>query len=508
MTACDDESLTGTARYNLRQQPEKRISILDLKNKELLFLNSAMTEQNPFNSTADILSWLRERNNEVQVTIRKIRFSELKQWHFAPDTGNLVHDSGKFFSIEGIHVKTNWGAVNEWTQPIINQPEIGYLGIITKIFDGVLYFLMQAKVEPGNINNVQISPTLQATKSNYTQVHKGGKSLYLEYFINQSEHTVLLDQLQSEQGARFLKKRNRNIILHVEDEIPVHDDFCWMTLGQIKKLIHTDNTVNMDTRTVISGISYGNFQSDVADFYNSVSPDTGKENTFSKGLLKSLIDCENSLYSFDDILSWLTQLKCEYELVTDHVPLKYVTGWSRNDYEIYDEVQKYFKVIAVDVGISSREVQQWTQPLIEPAQEGICAFIVKEINGIYHFLIQAKVECGNMDILEIAPTVQCMTGNYKNTSKGNLPFLEYVLTCSPDQVCYSCYQSEEGGRFYQEQNKNVVIEAGNSFPVDIPNNYNWLTLNQLLAFLKFNNFLNIQARSLVSSLIFCTHEPG
>jgi len=474
--------------------------------KELLFLNSAMTEYNPFITTKEILGWLKKRNDEVTVNINKIRFSELKQWHFMQDGGNLVHESGKFFSIEGIHIKTNWGDVNEWTQPIINQPEIGYLGMITRVFDGILYFLMQAKIEPGNINNVQLSPTLQATKSNYTQIHRGIKSLYLDYFINQSDYTVLLDQLQSEQGARFLKKRNRNIILLVEDDIPLHDDFRWMTLGQIKKLIHTDNMVNMDTRTVISGISYGNFQSDVVDFYNSISFDTGKDNKFNKGLLKSLLDCENSLRSLDDILSWLTQLKCSYELMAESIPLNKVSGWSSNDYEIYDNNHEYFKVIAVEVNISSREVQQWSQPLVEPAEDGICALIVKEINGIYHFLIQAKVECGNMDILEMAPTVQCLTGNYRNTDKGALPYLDYVLSSTPDRIRYNTHQSEEGGRFYQEQNQNMIIEADDTFPVDVPENYRWLTLNQLLTFLKFNNYLNIQARSLISSLIFCTHE--
>ena len=32
-----------------------------------------------------------------------------------------------------------------WKQPIINQPEIG-LGFITKEFNGILHFLVQAKV--------------------------------------------------------------------------------------------------------------------------------------------------------------------------------------------------------------------------------------------------------------------------------------------------------------------------------------------------------------------------
>ena len=34
-----------------------------------------------------------------------------------------------------------------------------------------------------------------------------------------SEEDILLDQLQSEQGGRFLKKRNRNIIITVDEEI-------------------------------------------------------------------------------------------------------------------------------------------------------------------------------------------------------------------------------------------------------------------------------------------------
>ena len=88
---------------------------------------------------------------------------------------------------------------------------------------------MQAKIEPGNINAVQLSPTLQATKSNYTQVHKGNLPNYLEYFLDdRTDVTVLLDQLQSEQGARFFKKRNRNIIIEVTSDIEVKEDFCWL----------------------------------------------------------------------------------------------------------------------------------------------------------------------------------------------------------------------------------------------------------------------------------------
>ena len=141
------------------------------------------------NSSETLSQWIQGRNQEVEVSVEQIPFTEMKGWYADAD-GSIRHESGRFFSIEGIHVNTDVYDIPEWEQPIINQPEIGYLGILTKEFDGVLYFLMQAKIEPGNVNCVQISPTLQATKSNYTQVHGGRKAAYLDYFRNAQPHFI------------------------------------------------------------------------------------------------------------------------------------------------------------------------------------------------------------------------------------------------------------------------------------------------------------------------------
>jgi dTDP-4-dehydro-6-deoxy-alpha-D-glucopyranose 2,3-dehydratase len=121
---------------------------------------------------------------------------------------------------------------------------------------------------------------------------------------------------------------------------------------------------------------------------------------------------------------------------------------------------------------------------------------------VMHFAVQAKLECGNHDIIEFAPTVQCLTGNYRDTKEGVLPFLDYVLHASGDQVYFDALQSEEGGRFFREQNRNMIIIAGDEFSDDLPPNYIWMTLQQLSTFLKFNNYLNIQARSLIAAISF------
>jgi len=469
------------------------------------FVKSALTKDGFYLKNDQILKWLYDRRNAIKVNIQKIKFSELVNWGFEKETHNLVHSSGKFFSIEGIKVNTNWGSALEWTQPIINQPEIGYLGILTKKIDGVLHFLMQAKIEPGNINYVQLSPTLQATKSNYTQVHKGNPPNYLEYFRNRtSSSVVLLDQLQSEQGARFLRKRNRNIILETNEEIEIKEDFCWLTLGQIHHFLGYDNVINMDTRTVISGIPFGNYSRDTINLYEAITPMHSQDLEFSSGMFLSAIENDNHKYSFEEIISWITELKSKYELTVDRIPINELKDWNISETKISHKDGKYFNIIPVHAEIENREVSAWTQPLVESVQEGIIAFVVKKFKGVFHFLVQAKLEAGNLDIIELAPTVQCLTGNYrKGMNEYEVPFLDYVLeNMDSDKVKYNTYQSEEGGRFYREQNKNLIIDAGDDFSEDLPENYCWITLNQLKTFIQFNNYLNIQARSLISAIKF------
>jgi oxidase EvaA len=465
------------------------------------FLKSATCESREQLETNSILEWIHDQSNQVKVEVERVPFNCMEHWSFDPISGSLKHDSGKFFSVEGIRVETNWGSLKTWDQPIINQPEIGYLGFIVKNIEGVLHFLLQAKIEPGNINRVQLSPTIQATRSNYTQIHNGAKPKYLEYFQNVRPENVLLDQLQSEQGARFLMKRNRNIIIATDDQIPCYSNFIWLTLKQIKELMSYDNTINMNTRTVISGICYGASLVENQGLIHDTKISHTTEN-YRRAFLESVVNPTNSVHSISDIIHFLTDLKSRYDLLIDRIPLGDVEGWQVSDIEISRLDGKYFKVIGVNVSIGNREVASWQQPMIQPSQPGICAFICKKINGTTHLLVQAKLECGNRDVIELAPTVQCLTGDYRHPDSKPVPFLDYVLDAPEGQVVLDALQSEEGGRFYREQNRNLIIIADDSFAEELPETYIWMTLNQLHYFNRFNNYLNIQARSLMAAIPF------
>ena len=445
----------------------------------------------PSGSVDDIRDWVKKRNQSVAVDVDLVDFAALKQWQFHPATGDLEHESGRFFAIRGVSVETEgyFPGNKCWSQPIIDQPEVGFLGIIVQERNGVLCFLLQAKIEPGNLNHVQLSPTLQATRSNYMRIHGGRKPLFLDYFREAGKYKVWLDQLQSEQGGRFLHKRNRNIIIEVTEPIPEHSDFIWVTLGQLKTLMTYDNVVNMDTRTVISGLGW--HAADTSALSERVSSRRGR------ALLASLTHGLDP-HSVNEILFWLSDLKSRYLLHTKVIPLREVEEWTIGKDEIVRPDRKFFRVVGAQVTIGNREVTTWSQPLVQPMQKGLCGLLVKQINGIMYFLIQAKMECGNLDVVELAPTVQCLTGSYTSGSPFALP---EILNASPEQIVFDTWQSEEGGRFYFEQNRNLVVEVRDDFPEnDLPRNFKWMTLGQLREFLRFNNYLNIQLRSLLAAL--------
>jgi dTDP-4-dehydro-6-deoxy-alpha-D-glucopyranose 2,3-dehydratase len=447
-------------------------------------------------SMADFFSWFAERAKANRQDVDLVPLAELTGWRFQPDTGNLGHASGRFFTVEGLRVRTDHGGQRRWCQPIIVQPEVGLLAILVKEFGGVPHYLMQAKVEPGNVNGLQLSPTVQATRSNYTRVHGGSGIKYLEHFVAPRRGRVLVDVLQSEQGAWFLHKRNRNMIVEVTEDVPVDEDFCWLTLDQIRQLLRLDHVVNMDARTVLSCIppTLGRPAADGARL--------ATDGTFAQAVRRSLAT-DDALHSTREMLSWLTEVRARTELVQQRIPLDDVgaDGWRCTPARIFRDDGRFFEVVGVDVRATKREVVSWQQPLIAPVGPGLLALLVKRIDGVLHALVQARIEAGALNVAELAPTVHCRPGNYAGLPADRHPrFLDYVQTIDPAQIRYEAQHSEEGGRFYHAQNRYLVVEVGEDFPVDASPEHRWLSLHQLCDLLLHSNYLNVELRTLLACI--------
>ena len=145
-------------------------------------------------------NWFNNQKKHNKINVDIIDISKINDWK--ADNNKIFHISKKFFQIIGIKVNTNFFKKN-WDQPIILQNELGILGILKNLKNNK--YLLQAKVEPGNKNKIQLSPTVQATKSNFSQIHGGKKVPYLNFFLKQNKKQIFN---QSEQGFRYLYKFN------------------------------------------------------------------------------------------------------------------------------------------------------------------------------------------------------------------------------------------------------------------------------------------------------------
>jgi dTDP-4-dehydro-6-deoxy-alpha-D-glucopyranose 2,3-dehydratase len=441
-------------------------------------------------SNAQFHQWLDARRRQQVQRVERIPFAAMRSWSFRPGSGNLAHDTGRFFAVEGLRVETDFGPVPAWTQPIISQPEIGILGIVVREFDGVLHCLIQAKTEPGNANGVQLAPTVQATKSNYTGVHRGAAVPYLAHFRDPAPHRVLADVLQSEQGTWFYRKRNRNMVVELDHDIEVRDDFCWLTIGQLHELLLVDNLVAMDTRTVLSCLPYG-----------GGLPDLVPSAELKAAIDRSATGVAGSVHRTSEILSWITARQAEHELRTELMPLREVRDWTRSEMSISHGLGVFFSVIAVDVQANSREVSGWTQPMIEPHGVGINAMLVRRFDGVLHALVNARVEPGFLNVVELAPTVQCTPENYAHLPPASLPpMLDLVLGRRSEQVLFDVELAEEGGRFYHPACRYLIVEVFDEIPIEVRPEFRWMTLHQLSGLLQHSHYLNVQARTLVTCL--------
>ncbi|MGV9566239.1 NDP-hexose 2,3-dehydratase family protein [Streptomyces sp. NPDC003480] len=439
--------------------------------------------------TPDPDAFLKERSASATHRVDELPLNALPGWR-AGDA--IVHDSGRFFSVEGVSVRTNFGPVPEWTQPIIVQPDIGILGILVKRIGGVHHFLMQAKMEPGNSDLVQYAATVQATQSNYERVHGGRSTPYLDYFLEHAERRVVFDQLLSEHGDWYLFKRNRNMIVEVpeDEDVPVAEDFTWLTLGQLRRQLQRGNRVNMNARTVLSAISY----------VTADGPVAGDEprDPFHRQVVEShTVGGEDAEVSA--AITWLIDQKAKYTLDVRRIPLDDMHEWVRGTDVIRHREDRYFRIVGTSVTATSREVSTWSQPMLEPTPGNVVALLCQRQSGVLRVLVQAMVQPGLTDRLELAGTVHLSPGRY--TGPDDRPPLAAYVDAPESWVRLDASQSEDGGRFLHADTRHLVVEVPEDHVVEAPDNYRWMTLGLLSRLIRAGYYVNIEARSLIACLL-------
>jgi oxidase EvaA len=213
-------------------------------------------------SLDEFAQWYLAQQENCSMQVTDIALNECRGWHIDEEKGDVTHESGEFFKVQGVRVSMSQDReVGEggWDQPMVTQVGFvgGLLGLLRKRIDGIPHYLVEAKAEPGNPDLVQISPTLQATFSNLKRAHGGNKPRFAELFEEPEEYNalVLFRQWMSEDGGRLHLKKNMGMLVEVDDDYPIPDDmptFTWASLYQLKALLKNQSWVNPHIRGIIS----------------------------------------------------------------------------------------------------------------------------------------------------------------------------------------------------------------------------------------------------------------
>ena len=187
----------------------------------------------------------------------------------------------------------------------------------------------------------------------------------------------------------------------------------------------------------------------------------------------------------------------EVNIVT--VPLNQLVDWKIDEYGITCKQQADFMVRYYNIEISGREVQHWTQPLFKAIGMATFGLITKKYGGGRKFLVRIKPEMGSFDKAEIGPSIQWEPSHYLYNDNNIENLFRNRLENNNGVMCHVIL-SEEGGRFYHEENRNVVLEISEDELTEIPDDYMWLDYATLNFLIQINNCLNIQIRNLLSLL--------
>ena len=404
--------------------------------------------------------WLniQKKENKIRVKVKKLK--SLKNWNFSNQS--IYHYSGKFFRIIGIEVTSNFEGKN-WDQPIIVQNELGILGIIKDKTKEK--YLLQAKVEPGNKNKLQLSPTVQATKSNYQRVH-GGKSIpFLKFFLSKKKSFIS----QSEQGYRYLFKFNNNSLIEISKKIKVLKNFYWFSKKDLENLIKKKNILNMDTISVFSSFV--------------------KKNKNDYPIQKT-----------HEINKWIKGRDKKYKLKIKIKPLINLKHWKIKPLSIVHKNRKHFSIIGIKINANKREIHEWEQPIIKGKEMGFVGFLMKEFNKTNHYLCRYNKKPGLKK-----STLSCSVNtsdlkNFKQNSKlknfQKKLIKNYFLNKKNDLTnIYDNILSDEGGRFYNCEIRYKALKLKEDMSIKIPENYLWLSQNQMIEMIKRKK-IDIEARLL------------
>lgn len=436
--------------------------------------------------TNGLVRWLGERREAVAAFTRPIGWHDSDEWQSR--NGTMARRAGGFFTIRGFRVESDDPSWSGQELPMIDQPEVGILGFLTRtVPGGDTEILVQAKTEPGNISLTQIGSTVQATVSNYSQVHGGNATPYLGLFRSRIGGGRSVDVEQSEQGTVFLGKYNRNVLIRLSSGAPEPEggSFAWHPAADLLDALGTDYAVNTDARSVLVCSQWEHLLSGRPPFAQHASGSFG-------GMLGDSYHAAGVPAETAGVTEWLAGMRSASHFDLEPVPLEALQGWTLDVEGLRsDDTGRFVRLF--DVSADDREVPHWQQPLVGSTVLNRVVLACRQHRDGLQFLVRMSPEPGFGEGVQLGPTAQSALALPSG------PLNEFALDAG--RTVLTVDQSEEGGRFYRTVNRYEIrlIDEGEEPPPD--EGARWLTLGSLHRLARMRGYLTNEMRSAMSLLL-------
>ena len=404
-------------------------------------------------SAADLESFAASVRNKSKFTMEPIKLSEQEQWLVKDDC--LSHKSGGFFSLCGYRDR-------DFEALVLFQPQGAFNGMAIYCEAGRVYLLLQARVEPGNSRLVQWGPTVQSTPANYLRLHGGKKTAYLEYFFEyQPGIKVLENSTQLDLGRRYYQKTKLLSYVQLDKMCPCAENMMWVPLDVLAQTVGNDNFLNTDLRSMLGVFDWDSLIGESLSAYVSGNLSLP---------IKRQPRASGELVSIKELSEW--------ELTDDGIEAKGNVATSAKLYE---------------VTCTNREVAQWVQPLFLCEGTGLIVLYQRLNNGSLEFLLRRGKEFGVSGNDVYLPSELVDSSQNKQ------------VDLLPGEVLVDLLQSEEGGRFLENENRYQLIQVQSN--VKGGRDRVWVNAAEFKTILSTSNMVSIQLRA-TASLVLPSLNPA
>jgi oxidase EvaA len=206
-----------------------------------------------------------------------------------------------------------------------------------------------------------------------------------------------------------------------------------------------------------------------------------------------------------ELVQWLEARRNDVPFSAELIPLRDVDGWQQaDDGTIHHSTGQFFRIEGVRVRSASglREVSDWDQPILTQASGGVLALLCRETPGGIEFLLQAKADPGNIGYLQFCPTIQSTWENIRGLRGARrAPFADCLEPSGNIRVIYRSQHNEEGSRFWQKSNENMILFVEDASRLAINEQaYRWASLSQIKEMSLLDNVVGPYVRTVIAPL--------